>query len=77
MKGEPRVAKLRSAARKERSRRWALPAARLNALIEEASVDARDDSEQTTGFYAMLEIPSQSGSRRRSSASRSSSSGST
>jgi hypothetical protein len=47
--------KTRSAASKERSRRWALPAARLDALIEEATVDAHDDSEQTTGFYTILE----------------------
>jgi hypothetical protein len=31
-----------------------LPAAKL-ALIEEATVDANDESEQKTGFYTMLE----------------------
>ncbi len=30
-------------------------AATLDALIEEATVDAHDESEQTTGFYTMLE----------------------
>jgi hypothetical protein len=32
-----------------------LSAARLAALIEEATVDAYNESEQTTGFYTMLE----------------------
>ena len=30
-------------------------AARLDALIEEATVDAYDESEHTTGFFTMLE----------------------
>ncbi|MBI1875843.1 MAG: hypothetical protein HYS05_18425 [Acidobacteria bacterium] len=30
-------------------------AAKLDALIEEATVDAYDESEQTAGFYTMLE----------------------
>ena len=30
-------------------------AAKLDALIEEATVDAHDESEQTSGFYTMLE----------------------
>jgi hypothetical protein len=33
--------------------RTALTAAKLDALIEEATVDAHDESEQTTGFYTM------------------------
>ena len=37
------------------SQRKALTAAKLDALIEEATVDAYDESEQTTGFYAMFE----------------------
>jgi hypothetical protein len=32
-----------------------LSKARLNELVEEALVDAYDDSEQVTGFYAMIE----------------------
>jgi hypothetical protein len=32
-----------------------LPAARLDQLIEEATVDAYDESEQVSGFYTMLE----------------------
>lgn len=31
------------------------PAPTLDALIEEATVDAYDESEQTAGFYTMLE----------------------
>lgn len=31
------------------------PAAKLDALIEEATVDAYGESEQTAGFYTMLE----------------------
>ena len=31
------------------------PAAKLDELIEEATVDAYDESEQTTGFYTMFE----------------------
>jgi hypothetical protein len=33
----------------------AVPDARLDALIEEATVDAYGESEQTSGFYTMLE----------------------
>jgi hypothetical protein len=33
----------------------ALSTAKLDALIEEAIVDACDESEQTSGFYSMLE----------------------
>jgi hypothetical protein len=32
-----------------------LTQARLDALIEEATIDAYDESEQRTGFYTMLE----------------------
>lgn len=42
------------AARKGRQRRE-LPSAKIDALIEEATVDAYGESEQTTGFYTMLE----------------------
>jgi hypothetical protein len=35
--------------------RTAHAAARLDALIEEATVDAYDESEQTAGFYSLLE----------------------
>jgi len=37
------------------SQRKELPAARLDELIEEATVDAYDESEQSTGFYTMFE----------------------
>ena len=40
---------------KKGRQRKVLPAARLDALIEEATVDANDESEQKTGFYTMLE----------------------
>ena len=45
----------RPAAVKKGGHRKELSAARLDALIEEATVDANDESEQTTGFYTMLE----------------------
>jgi hypothetical protein len=45
----------------------ALSTATLDELIEEAIVDAYDESEQTSGFYSMIEehlaIPFDSGSR--------------
>lgn len=47
--------KARPAAPKKASQRRALTAAKLDALIEEATVDAHDESEQTTGFYTMFE----------------------
>jgi hypothetical protein len=47
--------KVSPAASKKRAQRKELPAAKLNELIEEATVDAYDESEQTTGFYAMFE----------------------
>jgi hypothetical protein len=40
---------------REGSQRKELPAARLDELIEEATVDAYDESEQSTGFYTMFE----------------------
>ena len=45
----------RPAAHKTARSRKDHPAAALDALIEEATVDAYDESEQTAGFYAMLE----------------------
>jgi hypothetical protein len=45
----------RSGAAKKAGQQRELPAARLDALIEEATVDAYGESEQTTGFYTMLE----------------------
>jgi hypothetical protein len=47
--------KTRPTASKKASQRKALTAAKLDALIEEATVDAHDESEQTTGFYTMFE----------------------
>jgi hypothetical protein len=38
-----------------RSRRKRLPTAKLDELIEEALVDAYGESEQTTGFYTLLD----------------------
>jgi len=35
--------------------RWPPPKAKLNALIEEAIVDAYGESEQRVGFYTMLD----------------------
>ena len=39
----------------KRSQRKEIPAARLDELIEEATVDAYGESEQTSSFYTMLE----------------------
>lgn len=47
--------KTRPVAGKKGSQRKEPAAATLDALIEEATVDAHDESEQTTGFYTMLE----------------------
>ncbi len=47
--------KTRSARSKKGSQQDELPAAKLDELIEEATVDAHDESEQTTGFYTMFE----------------------
>lgn len=38
-----------------RGNRWQPRKARLRALIEEAIVDAYNESEQRTGFYTMLD----------------------
>jgi GTPase len=43
------------AARKKGSQQKGLPTAKLDELIEEATVDAHDESEQITGFYTMFE----------------------
>ena len=45
----------RGTAGKSRRERTNCSVARLDALIEEATVDAYDESEQTTGFFTMLE----------------------
>jgi len=44
---------VRRTTRKEE--RWPPPKAKLNALIEEAIVDAYGESEQRVGFYTMLD----------------------
>jgi hypothetical protein len=47
---------VRNRAREEESlKRRDFTAARLDELIEEATADAYDESEQTVGFYTMLE----------------------
>jgi hypothetical protein len=45
----------RKASRKSSSTASRISKARLAAMIEEATVDAYGDSEQTTGWYTMLE----------------------
>jgi hypothetical protein len=45
----------RGTADKPRREQTNYSVARLDALIEEATVDAYDESEQTTGFFTMLE----------------------
>ena len=47
--------KINPVARKKTPQRLGLAAAKLDELIEEATVDAYDESEQTTGWYTMLE----------------------
>ena len=47
--------KTRPVASKEGSQRKVLPAAKLDELIEEATVDAYGESEQMTDFYTMIE----------------------
>lgn len=47
--------KTRPVRSKKGSPRKELSAAKLDELIAEATVDAYDESEQTTGFYTMLE----------------------
>ena len=49
------MAKTKPVAHKKASRRKGLAAAKLDELIEEATVDAYDESEQTTAFYTMFE----------------------
>jgi hypothetical protein len=49
------TSKTRPTASHKASQRKGLVAARLDELIEEATVDAYGESEQTTGFYTMLE----------------------
>ena len=46
---------LRKAAKKSSNTASRISKARLAAMIEEATVDAYGDSEQTTGWYTMLE----------------------
>src|SRR5437867_3162795 len=46
---------LRKAAKKSSNTASRITKARLAAMIEEATVDAYGDSEQTTGWYTMLE----------------------
>jgi Calcium binding len=47
--------KTRPVTSKKGSPRKEFSAAKLDELIEEATVDAYDESEQTTGFYTMFE----------------------
>ncbi len=47
--------KTRPVTSKKGSQRKEFSAAKLDELIEEATVDAYDESEQTTGFYTMFE----------------------
>ncbi len=51
---KPRKRQVRSASKNDSQRRKA-STARLDELIEEATIDAYDESEQTTGFFTMLE----------------------
>ncbi len=46
---------LRKPAKKSRNTPSRISKARLAAMIEEATVDSYGDSEQTTGWYTMLE----------------------
>ena len=46
--------KTRPGARKKGPQRKELSTARLDELIEEATVDAHDETEQTTGFSMIL-----------------------
>ena len=47
--------KAKPAARKKTSHSKQLSAAKPQEMIEEATVDAYDESEQTSGFYTMFE----------------------
>lgn len=49
------MSKTKPVSRKRAPRRKRPAAARLAELIEEATVDAHDESEQTAGFFTMLE----------------------
>ena len=46
---------MRAQRRNPKRRRWPPGKARLKALIEEAILDAYNESEQRTGFYTMLD----------------------
>ncbi len=46
---------MRTQSRNTKRRRWPPGRARLKALIEDAVLDAYDESEQRTGFYTMLD----------------------
>ena len=46
---------LKEPAKENRNTAGRVSKARLAAMIEEATVDAYGDSEQTTGWYTMLE----------------------
>ena len=52
---KPRKRKVRSASKKNNSQRGRATTARLDELIEEATIDAYGESEQTTGFFTILE----------------------
>jgi len=52
---KPRKRQVRSASKKNDSPRRKATTAMLDELIEEATIDAYDESEQTTGFFTMLE----------------------
>ena len=47
--------KTRPATSRKDSQRREFSAAKLDELISEATIDAHDESEQTTGFYTMFE----------------------
>jgi len=49
------MAKVARPESKGKGRLKALPTAKLDELIDEAIVDANDESEQTSGFYTMFE----------------------
>ena len=52
---KPRKRQVRSASKKNDSQRRKATTAMLDELIEEATIDAYGESEQTTGFFTMLE----------------------
>jgi hypothetical protein len=52
---KPRKRQVRSASKKNNSQRGRATTARLDELIEEATIDAYGESEQTTGFFTILE----------------------